>query len=203
MLAVRQWLSDAPRWAGGPWVLLAVLALTPLPSVAEEGEPVDIQAELDHRQELLESFLQSANQDERIRIAEKVLAVEQFLLKQEIPKELRHHLLDEHLGLMAFLAEYYELRDPEREIALWEESVACRIVFHEGLQHWQVRFAQAQLTQAQIRAELDENRKQQLAKARELFQQGKAAQQNGRHETAIRQLKECAEIHEASWEGSA
>ncbi|MCA8996279.1 MAG: tetratricopeptide repeat protein [Planctomycetaceae bacterium] len=175
--------------------LLLVLLSLPL-AVARSAESFDIQAELDQRQQHLNAFLQADDEAEKVRLVELAYASEKRLLEQNLPADLRRHLLDEHLGLMIFLADHFELRDVNREIALRQEIVERRIEWDGGNSHWETRLAKNQLRRAKFTNTLSDEQRRRLVRALEIFREGKQHQQDGQPELAISKLKECAAIHQ-------
>lgn len=188
-------MCSRDKWVSCLVLTLSWVSLCAQLSADDKLAPTQIQAELDRRQGLLDAFLKSQDVTERFQIADSVRKSEQLLLNQDIPDWLEKKLLDEHIGLLSFLADQTEYEAPARCVQFRTELVAARKGFHPQKDHWEIRMAEAFLQEARSIAALDNNSLTQLKRAREFYQQGQAQFDAGAYESAALPQQECIRLY--------
>ncbi|WP_437205776.1 tetratricopeptide repeat protein [Planctomicrobium sp. SH664] len=169
------------------------LGICRISSAAEQLAPAQIQQKLDRRAALLQQFLDAARPETRVQLAEEVREIESALLQQTLPQSTRLQLLDEHNGLLSWLAEQYDLADPAAAAAIWNQAIAVRSSLF-GEVHWQVKSAEAERSRSLVIAQLSNEDRSRLGQAEELFAQASKAAARGDLATAEKLQTEVANI---------
>ncbi|MCA8987205.1 MAG: tetratricopeptide repeat protein [Planctomycetaceae bacterium] len=174
------------------WLLAPVSLL----QAAEQLAPTAVQAELDRRAELLNQIVAETDLPSRIQLIEQVRTSEQLLLEQKsFPPNQLQQLLDEHIGLLSYLVDYFEFSNPQRTVQLREEVLNARRQFHSDPDHWEIGMAQALLAESRRVAELEEDDLERLMNARTLYQKGTEEFQRENYGLAARFQEECLVIY--------